>query len=207
MSRIAPEESFSGIVTRQPTRVIAVQPRPGNGDPTVSKIQPIAQSVPDVNAWDTIKQKGRRVAQLGRPTMRVERSNSFVSKFIRFLRTDEYKFVSSTWDRVLVVISVMSFVLGLIALIWYAVVIANAGWKVPETNITWKDGSKEGLYGLNMFSSISSIIKAAMALVGALAAYKQLQIIFKHNDFIKKRITERSEAFSLIDRDERPNSA
>lgn len=205
MSRIAPEESFSGIITRQPTKVIQVKPRPGNSDPTVSKIQMMSQSVPDANTWDIVKQKGRRVAQLGRPTMRVERSNSFVSKFIRFLRTDEYKFVSSTWDRVLVAISVVSFILGVMAFIWYAVVIVKAGWKVPETNITWKDGTKEGLYGLNMFSSVASIVRASLALVGAVAAYKQLQIIFKHNDFIKKRITERSQTFSVADM--RPNSA
>jgi hypothetical protein len=129
------------------------------------------------------------IGNVGRRTEHINRSDSFVSKAIRFVRADEYTYVASNYDRFIIVLNIASFILGIMTLVWFVTLWAKNG-KRPYSSFVFGIPEKESkLDGFNMFNTVSTFIKGAITVFAFVASIMQLRIIFKHNDF-RKRVDE-----------------
>lgn len=132
------------------------------------------------------------VANVGRDTMHINRSDTFVSKALRFARADEYTYVASNYDRLSILVNFMTFAVSIVLFIWIVVVWIEHG-ELPSASYSFgsdvdpaKAKLNSSINGLNNFYTAQSYAKILLTVLGTYASYKQLKIIFKYNDFKKK---------------------
>lgn len=172
---------LTGVMSEPFTRTdIPVRtPSPGLAPAVIAKKAAHAVSNAAHSAAHTIGNVGRR-------TEHINRSDSFVSKAIRFVRADEYTYVASNYDRFIIVLNIASFILGIMTLVWFVTIWAKNG-KRPSSSFMFGIPEKESKLDMfNTFNTVSSVIKGCITLLAFIASIMQLRIIFKHNDFRSK---------------------
>lgn len=129
---------------------------------------------------EKIKDLASNITNLGRRETHVDRSDSFISKGIRFLKADEYTYVSTNYDKFLIINTIIVTIIALISFIW----VISYGTKIKQVYIyTDTSGNNDDLKKINLFSTITFWIKVVLGGAACIASYYQIKTIYKANTF------------------------
>ncbi len=101
--------------------------------------------------------------------------DSFLSKFIRFVKAPYYKYVADSYDKWAAIITVLTMILSIITLIMWMF------YKFPE--LKYVDPQGKDLHIINSYYSIQSYIKIGLMGISILLAMLHIRVLFKHNTF------------------------
>lgn len=174
----------------------------------MSKIQPVSSSTKFnsiivqpasdkyINTKISEEIKPSNVKVLGIPINKreshIQRSNSNVSKLIRFIKADEYTTYDTKFSKALIIISILNMIMLAILFIF---ILANMDKKsssmyVLDSLVTdeFKEKNKE-LDGLNVVSKVSQYTSVIIGSITLVCSVAQFYYVYKHNDFKSKKIT------------------
>jgi len=118
----------------------------------------------------------------------VNRSDSFQSKLIRFINTDEYKTYDTKYSKTLIVTSVISSVMTLflsIYVLYYFSKGISQVYILDEIYDSSLRKKNEDIAPLNVVSKVNTYVTGVMGLVSLVASVLQFRYVYKHNDFRK----------------------
>lgn len=120
----------------------------------------------------------------------VQRSNSIVSKAIRFIKADEYTTYDTPYSKALIVISILNMIMLAILFIFILI-----NWNKKNSSIyvldslntdEFKEKNKE-LDTLNIVSKVNQYSSLVIGFATFGCSIAQFYYVFKHNDFKSKK--------------------
>jgi hypothetical protein len=106
----------------------------------------------------------------------VNRSDSFQSKLIRFIRADEYKTYDTVWSKILILTGALT---GIMTILFIVFVMY-----VSDSLITEEFVKKNSEFNtLNIVSKVNAYVGGCLATVSFAATCAQFYYVYKHNDF------------------------
>ena len=176
-------ENFTSITPNLPTN--------SNTSPTkvLVRSQNSAISVDNVNPTiinkvsNALQNAKKNVVNVGRRETHINRSDSFISKTIRFAKADEYIYVSTNWDRFLIFNTIVTTILALILFIWSMTYKLEITQKYVYNDLT-KDNAD--LHYLNVINTAFTYVRVGLGFAAFIASIAQLYNLYKVNSFRNK---------------------
>jgi uncharacterized membrane protein YagU involved in acid resistance len=114
----------------------------------------------------------------------VNRSDSFQSKLIRFIRADEYKTYDTVWSKVLIVTGALTGIMTILFIVFVLINYGATNMYVSDSLLTEEFIEKNSDFNtLNVVSKANAYIGGCLASISFAATCAQFYYVYKHNDF------------------------